>query len=76
VGNLDITYIPMAKGFMYLTTIVICIQDCFELERKQHISADWCADILQKLYKSMVCLKFLIQIKEVNTPVRFTPMYY
>jgi putative transposase len=67
----DITYIPMAKGFMYLTAI-IDLHTRFVLNWSSNtMSADWCADILQETIQSMVCLKFLIQIKEVNTPVRF-----
>jgi hypothetical protein len=44
----------MAKGFMYLTAIIDCIQDLFEMERKQHnesrlemifcvVTKVWCA---------------------------------
>jgi putative transposase len=71
----DITYIPMAKGFMYLTAI-IDLHTRFVLNWISNtMSADWCADILQNIQKYGVP-EILIQIKEVNTPVRFTPMYY
>jgi hypothetical protein len=39
------------------------------------MSADWCADILQETIQKYGVPEIL-QIKEVNTPVRFTPMYY
>jgi putative transposase len=69
----DITYIPMAKGFMYLTAIILHTR--FVLNWNNTMSADWCADILQETIQYGVP-EILIQIKEVNTPVRFTPMYY
>jgi hypothetical protein len=39
------------------------------------MSADWCADILQETIQKYGVPEILIQIKEVNTPVRFT-LYY
>jgi hypothetical protein len=52
----DITYIPMAKGFMYLTAI-IDLHTRFVFERKQILlKAD--KIYFAKNYKSMVCLKF------------------
>jgi putative transposase len=72
----DITYIPMAKGFMYLTAI-IDLHTRFVLNwSKQHNECRLCADILQETIQKYGVPEILIQIKEVNTPVRFTPMYY
>jgi hypothetical protein len=48
---------------------------CFELERKQHNECRLVWIFCKKLQKYGVP-EILIQIKEVNTPVRFTPMYY
>jgi putative transposase len=67
----DITYIPMAKGFMYLTAI-IDLHTRFVLNWSSNtMSADWCADILQETIQKYGVPEILIQIKEVNTPVRF-----
>jgi putative transposase len=67
----DITYIPMAKGFMYLTAL-ICIQDLFWIER----ATQWVpigADILQETIR-MCAWNF--NTDQGIQPVRFTPMYY
>jgi putative transposase len=66
----------MAKGFMYLTAIIdLHTRFVLNWSVSNTMSADWCADILQRTQKYGVP-EILIQIKEVNTPVRFTPMYY
>jgi hypothetical protein len=58
---------------MYLTAI-IDLHTRFVFERKQILlKAD--KIYFAKNHKSGVP-EILIQIKEVNTPVRFTPMYY
>jgi putative transposase len=73
----DITYIPMAKGFMYLTAIIdLHTRFVLNWSVSNTMSADWCADILQETIQKYGVPEILIQIKEVNTPVRFTPMYY
>jgi putative transposase len=72
----DITYIPMAKGFMYLTAIIdLHTRFVLNWSVSNTMSADWCADILQETIQKYGVPEILIQ-KEVNTPVRFTPMYY
>jgi putative transposase len=43
----DITYIPMAKGFMYLTAIDLHTRFVLNWSVRS-MSADWCADILQE----------------------------
>ena len=45
----DITYIPMAKGFMYLTAIIdLHTRFVLNWSVSNTMSADWCADILQE----------------------------
>jgi hypothetical protein len=39
-------------------------------------SADWCADILQETIQKYGVPEIFNTDQEVNTPVRFTPMYY
>jgi hypothetical protein len=48
---------------------------CFELDVSNTMSADWCADILQTIQKYGGAEIFNTD-QGVNTPVRFTPMYY
>ncbi|CAM2979551.1 putative transposase [Flavobacterium frigoris] len=45
----DITYIPMAKGFMYLTAIIdLHTRFVLNWSVSNTMSTDWCADILQE----------------------------
>jgi hypothetical protein len=39
------------------------------------MSADWCADILQETIQKYGVPE-IFNTDQVNTPVRFTPMYY
>jgi putative transposase len=66
----------MAKGFMYLTAIIdLHTRFVLNWSVSNTMSADWCADILQETIQKYGVPEILIQIKEVNTPVRFT-LYY
>jgi putative transposase len=49
----DITYIPMAKGFMYLTAIIdLHTRFVLNWSVSNTMSTDWCTDILQEtIYK-------------------------
>ena len=73
VWEIDITYIPMDKGFMYLTAIIdvyshfivgwgLFITTCMEKT---------CLKYLRQQYKSMVCLRSSTQIREVSLPARY-----
>jgi putative transposase len=77
VGNRYHLY-SYGKGFMYLTAIIdLHTRFVLNWSVSNTMSADWCADILQEtIQKYGVPEILIIQIKEVNTPVRFTPMYY
>jgi putative transposase len=49
VWSTDITYIPMAKGFMYLAAIVDWHTRCvLHWEVSNTMSAEWCCELLQK----------------------------
>ena len=52
----DITYIPMAKGFMYLTAI-IDLKTRFVLNWSVNntMSAEWCASVLQETIDKYGC---------------------
>lgn len=45
----DITYIPMEKGFMYLTAIIDLYSRCvLNWSVSNSMDADWCAEVLQE----------------------------
>jgi putative transposase len=60
---------------MYLTAI-IDLHTRFVLNWACNtMSADWCADILQETIQKYGVPE-IFNTDQVNTPVRFTPMYY
>jgi putative transposase len=75
VGNRYHLYSYGKRVYVFNCDYWFAYKICFELS-KHTMSADWCADILQETIQKYGVPEILIQIKEVNTPVRFTPMYY
>ncbi len=48
VWAMDITYIPMKKGFMYLTAIIdLHSRYVVSLSISNSMSAEWCAEVLK-----------------------------
>jgi len=74
VWAMDITYIPMKKGFMYLTAI-IDLQSRYVVNWSvsNSMDADWC---LKEPFKYMESLKSSILIKGHNLPQRCFPAMY
>ena len=72
VWGIDITYIPMANGFMYLTAIIdlysryIVGWDVFN-----SLNAENTLEVLKQAIARMVSLRLLIRIKEVSLPVLY-----
>ena len=72
VWGIDITYIPMANGFMYLTAIIdlysryIVGWDVFN-----SLIAENTLEVLKQAIASMVSLRLLIRIRGVSLPVHF-----
>ena len=72
VWGIDITYIPMANGFMYLTAIIdlysryIVGWDVFN-----SLNAENTLEVLKMAIASMVSPILLIRIKEVSLPVLY-----
>jgi hypothetical protein len=75
VGNRYHLYSYGKRVYVFNCDYWFAYKICFELEQ----ATQWVpigADILQETIQKYGVPEILIQIKEVNTPVRFTPMYY
>lgn len=72
----DITYIPMNKGFMYLTAIIdLHTRYVLNWDISNTMSAEWCTKVLNETIENMVLHLFSTQNKGVNILAKSTPKH-
>ena len=72
----DITYIPMAKGFVYLVAIMDWHSRKFLSWRLSNtMGTDFCVDALKKPLSVMARQRYLILIRALSSPVMLLQRY-
>ena len=71
----DVTYIPMAKGFLYLVVVMDWVSRAVLAWRLSNtLGADFCVEALEEHSRAMAGLKFLTPTRAASSPATSSPL--